>query len=379
MKQIFYFAILATGLFLPTANAQTGNDSIKKPEKKLSAYEKMAQERDAERKKEFIESLEKEKENITEEEKYRLRKTVEEITSNLEKGKITPEEAQTQKEAAAKLAALNIENKTAIIDNKLALANRNEGYSFEGGKETYVQAGYGNGYDDQGSFILGIHYNAENKKMKYDKRTYSDIVIAMGSNNTVGGGREMGDLYDFSDSFALELGIALRTRLFKNSNAIRLVYGLSYQFNKLAPKNNMYFVNNNGTTALEQFPYELKKSFMRFDNLVLPVHIEFGPSKKVEHKDYFRYNNVLMFNAGIGGYVGINTGATQRLQYKVDGQKFVEKTRTDYNVNKFVYGLSAYAGIGGGISLYAKYDLNTLFENSTYKDHNIAIMLRWDL
>lgn len=383
MKRLsFYFALAATGFLMPLANAQTVNDSVKKSEEKLSNFDKMIKERNEERKKEYIESLKNERKNIEDEEKYRLRKKVEEITSNLENGKITPEEAQKQKEAAAKLAALNIENKTAIIDNKLSLADRDEGYSFEGGGPVYFEAGYGNATDDKGSFILGIRYNAENKKMKYDKRTYSDIVFALGGNNTVGGGQEIGDLYDFNNSLFAEIGLAFRTRLLKNSNAIRLVYGLSYQFNKLSPKGNKYFVNDNGTTMLEEFPYDLGKNskrFMRIDNLVLPVHFEFGPSRKVEHKDYFRYDNILKFNAGIGGYIGINTGATQRLQYKRDGVKFVEKIRTDYNVNKFIYGLSAYVGIGGGIAAYVKYDLNTVFENSPYKDHNISFALRWDL
>ena len=380
MKRLFfYFALMATGFFLPDANAQTVTDSIKNPEKKLSRFEKMELEIQEERKKQLIKSLEDEKANIEGEEKYKLRRKVEEITSDLEKGKIPPEEAQTQKEAAAKLAALNIDNKTAIIENKLALAQRDERYRFEGGEETYIMAGYGNAYDDQGSFVLGVYYNAKNKKMKYDKRTYSDVVFAIGGTSTVGGATDLGGTYDFWDSPAFELGIAFRTRLLKNSNAIRLVYGLSYQFNKLTPRDNKYIVNNNGTTVLEQFPYELKNNFIRLDNLIVPVHIEFGPSRKVEHKDYFRYNNFFMFNAGIGAYAGINTGATQRLQYKIDGQKFVEKTRTDYNVNKFVYGLSAYVGIGGGISFYGRYDLNTVFENSANKDHNLSIGLRWDL
>src|SRR5690606_34536507 len=63
------------------------------------------------------EQLHKEKELIIKTEKEKLKEIVEHIIDKEDKGEITAEEAQNQKEEAAKKAALNIENKTAIIDN----------------------------------------------------------------------------------------------------------------------------------------------------------------------------------------------------------------------------------------------------------------------
>lgn len=380
MKRLhLYFAILATGFPMLIANAQTETDSIKKRQETTSDYESMTVKNSEARLKDYIERLEKEKERVAENEKYELRKTVEEINSKLEKGEISPEEAQRQKEEAAKITALNIDNKNAIIENQLALAKRGEQFDPAGVKGGYIELGYGNATDEKGSFLMGLRYNANGLPLSYDKRTYSDMVIGFGLTSGIGDGKTIGDTYVFGESSFIELGIALRTRLFKNSNALRLAYGLSYQFNKMTPRGNKYFVNENGTTTLQDFPYELKQKHIRFDNLVIPVHLEFGPSVKREYKDYFRYSNFLKFNAGIGGYAGINTGTTQRLEYKIDGQKFVDKSRTDYNATKFVYGVSAYVGFGGYLALYAKYDLNPMFENSISKERNISFGMRFDL
>ncbi|KGO92208.1 hypothetical protein [Flavobacterium subsaxonicum] len=376
MKRIiFYIALVATGLCMPKAYAQFTPVKFEDPLPTAPEERKAELERRLQVK---LDQFEKVKQNIIADEKYDLKKAVEKITAQLEEGSITPEQAQALKEEAAKKAALNIDNKVAIVDNQIALAKRDEVYDFNANQGTYFEMGFGNAYDDNGSFLLGFNYNAKNRKKKYDKRTTSDVVLASGFNNTIGDGKTIGDSYRFGKSGFAEIGIALKTRLFKDSYKVRLVYGLSYHFNTLSPKNNKYFVNNDGTTVLEEFPNKLKQSQMRFDNLVVPVHFEFGPSKKREYKDYFRYDTTNMLKVGIGGFAGINTGATQFLKYKAGGERFATRVRTDFNATKFVYGVSGYIGLGS-ISLYAKYDLNPVFTNSAAKDHNISLALRLDL
>jgi hypothetical protein len=375
-RTIIYFALLATVFCMPKLSAQVFTPVHFEDPLPTDETERKAElERRLQLK---LDNYEKEKTNIVAEEKFWLKKEVEKITAQLDAAAITAQEAQTQKEEAAKKAALNIDNKIAIVDNQIALAKRDESYNFNANQGSYFEMGFGNAYDDNGSFLLGFNYNAKNRKKKYDKRTTSDIVLATGFNNTLGGGKTIGDNYKFGKSGYAELGIAFRTRLYKDSYKLRLVYGLSYQANVLSPKNNQYFVNNNGTTALETFPDKLKRSQLSIENLVAPFHLEFGPSTKREYKDYFRYDNTNHYKVGIGGFGGINTGAMQFLKYKSDGEKFSNRSRTDFNVTKFVYGVSGYVGIGD-ISLYVKYDLNPVFKNSAVKDHNITFALRLDL
>ena len=72
---------------------------------------------------------------------------------------------------------------------------------------------------------------------------------------------------------------------------------------------------------LETFDVDLKKSKLSITNLVFPVHFEFGPSRKIERKTYFRYTTRNQFKMGLGGYAGFNIGSRQKLKYSMDGEK----------------------------------------------------------
>jgi predicted ribosome-associated RNA-binding protein Tma20 len=73
-----------------------------------------------------IDSLIKQKEEIEKQEREFLKQEVEAVNQRLEKGEITQVEAEQLKKDYAKKRALNIENRLAIIDNKIALLERNE-------------------------------------------------------------------------------------------------------------------------------------------------------------------------------------------------------------------------------------------------------------
>ena len=80
--------------------------------------------------KEKIENLETLKEKVETEERDYLKIEVEGVNLRLDRKEITNEEADNLKQALAEKRALNIENRTAIIDNKISLLQRNnEGYS----------------------------------------------------------------------------------------------------------------------------------------------------------------------------------------------------------------------------------------------------------
>lgn len=321
--------------------------------------------------KEKIEALQELKTKITNTEKEALKFEIEQINKRLDKEEITFEEARNLKESAAKKRALNIENRIAIVDNKIALLSRNE-------SDTILDV------DDE---TFNITINGRNivttqkrkEAIRYDRRTYGDPVVAIGLNNTIIDGQSIEDSpYKIAGSRFFELGWAWRTRVFKNSNALRFHYGLSFQFNGLKPKGNQYFVNNNGVAELEEFEFDLNKSKLRMDNLVFPIHFEFGPSKFSETEEKIRYSLTNKFRFGIGGYAGLNIGTRQKLKYKVDGNQVKDKLKRGYNTSNFVYGLSAYAGFDG-VQLYVKYDLNPIFKNALVEQRNISLGLRFDL
>ncbi|WP_159021732.1 hypothetical protein [Formosa sp. L2A11] len=329
---------------------------------------------------ETIQILKTEKEAVRSEEKELLRQEVESINEKVDAGYITSAEGEILKQEIAKKRALNIENRVAIIDNKIDLMERNtESYTF--GDERQIVIRIGKDYDsdvsgDQTSIFIG----KESKRTPiFDKRTTSDLVFAIGFNNAIIEGESLNDSpYKLGGSGFVELGWAWKTRVFENSNALRLKYGFSLQWNKLDIKNNMYFKEDGNQVVFEEFPYNVRKSKFRTTNLVFPVHFEFGPSKKIEHDDYFRYSTHKKFKFGIGGYGGFNISSLQKVKYKEDGSNQKKKYKDYDAVNSFVYGVSSYVSLGS-VGLYVKYDLSPIFKNQAFDQNNISVGLRFDM
>jgi hypothetical protein len=327
-----------------------------------------------------IEILNESKEAIKTEERELLKTEVEAINQRLDNQEISQTEAENLKKEAAKKHALNIENRIAIIDNKIALLERNGDneniYVNDGGENVFLRIGSGDNTSDKFIFLGEKRFD---KPRKFDRRTTSDIVFAIGFNNTLIEGEKIDDSpYELAGSGFVELGWAWKTRLMKNSNAIRLKYGFSFMWNKLDIKDNKYFVNDEGAITLEDFPYNLKKAKFRTTSLVFPLHFEFGPSKKIERNNYFRYSTHKQFKIGLGGFAGFNIGTLQKLKYKKDGKDVKDKLKGGYNTTDFVYGLSGYVAFGN-VGVYAKYDLSPVFKDQAIEQNNISIGLRFDM
>ncbi|WP_298532962.1 hypothetical protein [uncultured Algibacter sp.] len=330
--------------------------------------------------KQKIESLKKLKAQVQDDEKAFLKSEVEAINEKLEKGEISQDQAQFQKEEAAKKRALNIENRIAIIDNKIELLERNEDGYNENGEKKKKQIEITISDEDGDDGFLGIITKGEDKPKKYDRRTSNFPVFAIGFNNAIIEGEKLDDSpYKLGGSGFVEIGYAWKTRILNNSNFLRLKYGFSFQWNKLNIKNNQYLVNNNGVISLEPFPNAASVIKFRMTNLVFPVHLEFGPSKRIDKHSYYRYSTKRQINFGIGFYGGFNIQSMQKLKYRdSNGNRAKDKLKGGYNTSNLIYGPSAYIAIGGA-ALYFKYDLNPIFKNQPVNQNNISLGLRFDM
>ena len=312
-----------------------------------------------------FEFYEKVKEKIIREEKEELRLTIEGIIYRLEKEMINAETAEKQKVAAAKKHALNIENRITILENQMEMRERNKEH------QAYLSL-----FDD--GRVVNLNYKKESKRV-YDRRTSSDLVLAVGFNNALTDGQSLNNSdFKLAGSRFFEIGVAWKTRVFDNTNFLRLKYGFSFQFNGLKPTDNRYFVEDGDLTVLEDFPIDLDKSKFRMDNLVFPLHFEFGPSRKTETENYIRYSTNNMFKIGLGGYAGFNIGERQKLKFREEGEDVKQKLKGDYNTNDFVYGVSGYLSLGS-TALYMKYDLNPIFKDPNIELNNISVGIRFDV
>ncbi len=326
-----------------------------------------------------IEMLEQAKLTIQEQERTQLKQQVIAINKLLEQGSITTLEAENLKKEAAKTAALNIENRVAIVNNKIALLKRNQSpYAIGKNDSTFINI---DTERDTSERIVYVHKstNKIEKNIKYDRRTTSSLVLALGFNNALVQGEKFDNSpYKFGGSRFLEMGWAWKTRVFQNTNAMRLKYGVSLQINGLKAADNNYFVQNNNLTTLEPFEHDLKKSKLSISNLVFPVHFEFGPSKKIEHENYFRYSTSRTFKFAFGAYGGFNVGTRHKLKYTANGNREKTKQKTSFNTSNLVYGLSSYIAFGD-VGVYLKYDLSPIFKSPNTKQNNISLGIRFDV
>lgn len=312
---------------------------------------------------------EEKKQRIVQIEKEALTNEVEKINDRLTNNELTFEEAETLKKEAATKHALNIENKVAILENTVALKERN-GEPENSKRRFSITFG-----DDE---IINEVLDTISRERKRDIRTYSGLTFAFGLNNAIASGRSLDDApYKIGGSKFAELGISWSTRVFEQSNWLRVRYGLSFQFNGLKAENNQFFVENGNQTELQEYPLNYDKQKLRLDNLVVPFHFEFGPSKKIDKDTYFRYNTSNSFRVGLGGYAGVNLTTIQKLKFEEDGADIKVKNKNDFNTNNFIYGLSGYIG-WGDTSLYVKYDLNPIFKDNPVEEHNVSLGIRFD-
>src|SRR5690606_38591573 len=199
-----------------------------------------------------IEQLTNLKEKIIQEEKEALKVAVENINTKVESSAITETEAETLKQAAAEKHALNIENRLAIIDNQVELLKRNG--KIEANEDNGFMLRIGSGGEHNSVLYIG----PKNKTKKYDRRTTTDFVFAFGLNNVITEGESLQDSdFKVAGSRFAELGWAWKTRVFKNTNFLRIKYGVSFQFNSLKPTDNRFYVDAGEQTELQNYPLNL--------------------------------------------------------------------------------------------------------------------------
>ena len=303
-------------------------------------------------------------EKITKQEKDSLKMEVDRVNKMLIDNEITQEEANRRKQEYADVRARNIETRVAAEEEKL---------------NQLVKDKVDGKIEDDNSFVLKFG----NKKKDSTKvgahsyrRTTSQFVFALGVNRLVADGEVDTDNYKWRSDF-YEWGITWNTRLLKDNNLLHAKYGLSLQYNNLRPDGNKMFVRDGGQTVLVESDKDLDVARLRYTNLVVPAHLEFDFTKKKVNGETVYFPSHKSFRVGVGGYAGVNIKEKQILKYHENGHKVRHKEKGNFNVNDFIYGVSGYIGYGE-ISLYAKYDLQPIFNNNEIDENTLSLGIRFD-
>lgn len=307
--------------------------------------------------------------SISEEEKQALKSEITAIDKQLEENKITKEEADKQKAAAAEKHANSIE--TRVAEQETALRNLVNGkLDIEESSDSVKKHSIS---------IPGGYKNKKNDENKSENRTTSQFVFATGFNNLVTDGAVAHSEFGYARSTFYEWGVTWNTRLSNTSNLLHLKYGLGFMYNNLHATQNRVFADVNDQTILVDAGVNTKANSTYFKNVyfVVPMHLEFDFSKTSITDDKKVFKSHRGARLGLGGFVGVNTNSKQFTKFEQDGYTITTKQKGDFNVNDFTYGLSAYIGYKQ-TSLYLKYDLNPVFKNSPVDQNNISLGIRFD-
>lgn len=329
------------------------------------------------------------------EEKSFLKTKVKDLNTRLEEGNLSPDEAQDLKVLAAEQTAKTIMDAQNLVFDWASFQKEKYGeveIDQFGDYDTYLLVINEMGLNPS-KFNFDLNFFKDTPKEKnefkplnerdlpYSPRTLKELFISISFNNAVlDGGSIDNTSFKFGGSRSFEIGYEWSTRVFKESNFLRINYGVSFQFNGLKPKNNQFFVANGEQTELEPFEFnmvefDLEKSKFRMDNLIFPVHLQFGNSKTTVLDNGNKRFTDQDFKVGLGGFVGFNLRNTQKLKFD-DGRRDEKlKQRDDFNTNNLLYGLSAFVG-WKTVAIFAQYNLNPIFSNNVRDLNNFQVGVR---
>lgn len=311
---------------------------------------------------------------VTKQEKAALKAEVEEVNKEVEAGKLSYKEGDAKKLQLAETRSNNIETKVAQYESELKDIVQQKVDGKIKDPDTLRRFRFVWRTD---SWKKDVRKRDSIQLITSESRTTSQFVFAAGINNLVTDGAVANSDFRYMGSHFYEWGTSWNTRLAKNNNLLHLKYGFSVMYNNLRATDNRLFVDNGTQTDLETAPIHMKDSRFRNVNLVFPLHLEFDFTPKREHEGKQIFKTHRTFRFGIGGYAGVNVKSKQIVKYEIDGYKTKEVTKGNFNVNDFVYGVSAYVGYKE-TSIYVKYDLNPMFKDNAIDQNNISLGVRFD-
>ncbi len=342
MKKLFLVAIMSAGLFATKVQAQ-------------QTFEQRAQE------------ISQRIYNITTEEKAALKLEIESVNKQLDSGSITAEQADEKKIKLANDRAKSIEVRVAPEQQALQdlVQERVDGKIV---------------VNDSVKKKHSFEMKMGKSKKEGESRTTSQVTIALGANNVVTNGAVANSDFGYLRSRFFEWGLTKNTRIMKENNLLHFRYGVGFQYNVLAATQDRIFQDIGDQTVLVSSPINLRNKETYFKNVyvVVPLHLEFDFSGTEIKDDKTIFKAQQGFRIGLGGFAGYNTNSKQFTSFKLNGYTTDSRTKGDYNVNDFNYGVSAYIGFRD-MSLYCKYDLNPIFKNNPVQQRNASLGLRFDI
>lgn len=241
------------------------------------------------------------------------------------------------------------------LDFNEIIENIDESIRDARGEKTEEEKGEKEKKDDR-NIQITIGRDKSSKKAK--KNTIShNIDISLGINTFLQDGKTVsGTNYELRPmgSRYIALGSMFKTKLSHGKVPLYFQYGVEFSWYNFMFEGNNFITKGQDENLFRQHDLELKKSKLVVSYINLPVMFGIGS----------KYKNT--FTLGVGGYVGYRLGSHSKIVSRVDDNLKTDKDKSNFHLNDVRYGLKAEVGFGrkhGGITLFANYDMNELFQS----------------
>lgn len=341
---VFFIGLLFSLFGCISMNAQAEE---KKVSENVEGYEAI--------RKSKLEKLEKERSEFIENKKKALTKNIEKINEQVKTGALTEEQGDLQKNQLAEQYADVINAHNKVIDAQI----------------TY--AGYQVTLDETKNKLSINNFNS-NIKLRESIRTSSSLSVSFAYNFMNGENLDIND-FSYANNNYFAIGYNFKTRL-DNNNHIRLLYGVTYQSHGTELNGNRFITQGN-QSQIADLGFNADKAKFRQDQLVFPLHFEFGGSNRIEYEDgRVRFIDDEYWKFGIGGFAGFNMSSRAKLKYRQNDTDIKETRINNFDNEKFLYGLDAYVGYDS-VALFGRMNLNKVFEKNSLDAQYITFGIRF--
>lgn len=227
------------------------------------------------------------------------------------------------------------------------------------------------------STAFELNIDGNNRKSAKRITTTSGLTLGFGYNFISGNDLDIND-FSYSNNNYFSIGVYWLTALNERQTA-RFKYGIEYQTQGTELNGNRAFtINDPDNTQIERLNFNADKAKFRQDQLVFPVHLEFGGTNRKEYEDgRVRYDDYNKFKIGIGGYAGFNMSSRLKYKYELSGEDIKQTTINAFDNNVLLYGVDAYVGYED-FTLFGRMGLNDIFKDDSVNGQYAAFGVRWN-
>ncbi|GAB3814513.1 outer membrane beta-barrel protein [Pontibacter rugosus] len=169
---------------------------------------------------------------------------------------------------------------------------------------------------------------------------------------------ELPDLKPWGSRY-VSLNWRLNSQIGGRKSPFHIVSGLEFAFNNYMFEDNIVVQEVDGVTQFTEMPdMNFEKSKLTHSSVNVPL---------MAMLQFKRENGKDGFTLGAGPFVGYRLGSHTKLKY--NGDK--DKDRDNFNLSDFMYGAEGVIGYGS-LNLFAKYNMNDLFEENKGPQTNVA-------